>query len=134
MLAPDHSRRQHLRGDSDRPRNRGVIILPNGFTLMSLFFGMFAIVAASRSEFDTAGLYVVFAGICDALDGRVARATGTGSRFGSELDSLVDAGLQGFGVALAGTGLKLSGPACDGTVVVERDGGTRVLREHPGQR
>jgi CDP-diacylglycerol--serine O-phosphatidyltransferase len=100
MLAPDHSRRQHARGDSDRPRNRGVIILPNGFTLMSLFFGMFAIVAASRSEFDTAGLYVVFAGICDALDGRVVRATGTGSRFGSELDSLVDAIAFGLAPAL----------------------------------
>jgi CDP-diacylglycerol--serine O-phosphatidyltransferase len=98
MVAPDHSRRP-MRGDPDRPRSRGVIILPNGFTLMSLFFGIFAIVAASRSEFDTAGLYVVFAGICDALDGRVARATGTGSRFGSELDSLVDA--IAFGLAPA---------------------------------
>jgi CDP-diacylglycerol--serine O-phosphatidyltransferase len=77
-----------------------VIVLPNGFTLASLFFGMFAIVAASRSEFDTAGLYVVFGGLCDALDGRVARATGTGSRFGSELDSLVDAITFGLAPAM----------------------------------
>ncbi|HKC82319.1 MAG TPA: CDP-diacylglycerol--serine O-phosphatidyltransferase [Gemmatimonadaceae bacterium] len=100
MLAPDHTRRQQARTDPDRPRNRGVIILPNGFTLASLFFGMFAIVAASRGEFDTAGLYVVFGGVCDALDGRVARATGTGSRFGSELDSLVDAITFGLAPAL----------------------------------
>jgi len=100
MLAPDHSRRHHARTAADRPRNRGVIILPNGFTLASLFFGVFAIVAASRSEFDTAGLYVVFGGICDALDGRVARATGTGSRFGSELDSLVDAITFGLAPAM----------------------------------
>jgi CDP-diacylglycerol--serine O-phosphatidyltransferase len=99
MLAPDHMRRQHVKADPDRPR-RGVIILPNGFTLASLFFGMFAIVAASRGEFDTAGLYVVFGGVCDALDGRVARATGTGSRFGSELDSLVDAITFGLAPAL----------------------------------
>ena len=91
MLAPDRSRRSRLRGELGRPRNRAVVILPNGFTLANLFFGVFAIVAASRGEFDTAGLYVVFGGIADALDGRVARATGTGSRFGSELDSLVDA-------------------------------------------
>jgi CDP-diacylglycerol--serine O-phosphatidyltransferase len=77
-----------------------VIILPNGFTLASLFFGMFAIVAASRGEFDTAGLYIVFGGVCDALDGRVARATGTGSRFGSELDSLVDAITFGLAPAM----------------------------------
>ncbi|HLA14456.1 MAG TPA: CDP-diacylglycerol--serine O-phosphatidyltransferase, partial [Gemmatimonadaceae bacterium] len=77
-----------------------MVILPNGFTLANLFFGVFAIVAASRGEFDTAGLYVVFGGICDALDGRVARATGTGSRFGSELDSLVDAITFGLAPAM----------------------------------
>jgi len=102
MLTPAGSRRPQARGGAeiDRPRNRGVIILPNGFTLASLFFGMFAIVAASRGEFDTAGLYVVFGGVCDALDGRVARATGTGSRFGSELDSLVDAITFGLAPAM----------------------------------
>ena len=78
---------------------RAVVVLPNGFTLVNLFFGIFAIVAASRGEFTTAGLYVVFGGIADALDGRVARATRTGSRFGSELDSLVDA--ISFGLAPA---------------------------------
>lgn len=67
------------------------MILPNGFTLANLFLGVFAIVAASRGEFSTAGLYIVLGGIMDALDGRVARATRTGSRFGAELDSLVDA-------------------------------------------
>src|SRR5207237_8115548 len=90
MVTPDHARRHQVRADADRPRNRSVIILPNGFTLASLFFGVFAIVAATRSEFDTAGLYVVFGGVCDALDGRVARATGTGSRFGSERGSRGD--------------------------------------------
>jgi CDP-diacylglycerol---serine O-phosphatidyltransferase len=100
MLAPDHTRRHSARVDPDRPRNRAVVILPNGFTLASLFFGMFAIVAASRGEFDVAGLYVVFGGVCDALDGRVARATGTGSRFGSELDSLVDAITFGLAPAM----------------------------------
>ena len=103
MLPADQTRRHQARGagaEVDRPRNRGVIILPNGFTLASLFFGMFAIVAASRGEFDTAGLYVVFGGVCDALDGRVARATGTGSRFGSELDSLVDAITFGLAPAM----------------------------------
>ncbi|HJP85112.1 MAG TPA: CDP-diacylglycerol--serine O-phosphatidyltransferase [Gemmatimonadaceae bacterium] len=98
-LSTDQIRRYQTEADRDRPR-RAVIILPNGFTLASLFFGIFAIVAASRSEFDTAGLYVVFGGLCDALDGRVARATGTGSRFGSELDSLVDAITFGLAPAM----------------------------------
>ena len=91
-----------MRDDLDRGQRRmrrAVVVLPNGFTLINLFFGIFAIVAASRGEFSTAGLYIVFGGIADALDGRVARATRTGSRFGSELDSLVDA--ISFGLAPA---------------------------------
>src|SRR5437588_3971643 len=66
---------------------------------MNLFFGVFAIVTASRGDFTRAGWYVVFGGIADAFDGRVARATNTGSRFGEELDSLVDA--VSFGLAPA---------------------------------
>ena len=63
MILPSEQARRHTPRANERPRNRGVIILPNGFTLASLFFGMFAIVAASRSEFDTAGLYIVFGGV-----------------------------------------------------------------------
>lgn len=79
-----------------QPR-RAVVLLPNGFTLANLFFGVFAIVAASRGDFSQAVSYIVFGGVADALDGRVARATNSGSRFGEELDSLVDA--ISFGLA-----------------------------------
>ena len=47
----------------ERPRRlrpRAAIALPNGFTLANLFFGIFAIVAASRGEFDAAARYIVF--------------------------------------------------------------------------
>lgn len=76
---------------------RGVIILPSAFTLGNLFFGIYAIVAATRGDLEWAGWFVIFAGILDMLDGRVARFTRTGTRFGAELDSLVDA--ISFGVA-----------------------------------
>jgi CDP-diacylglycerol--serine O-phosphatidyltransferase len=76
-----------------------IVLLPNGFTLANLFLGVFAIVAAARGEFADAGRYVVLGGVADALDGRIARATRTGSRFGSELDSLVD--IVSFGLAPA---------------------------------
>ena len=65
-----------------RPVPRVVVMLPNGFTLANLFFGIFAIVSAARGEYVEAGRWIVFGGICDALDGRVARATRSGSRFG----------------------------------------------------
>jgi CDP-diacylglycerol--serine O-phosphatidyltransferase len=91
-------------GHRQRPRvprrqtlQRGVIILPSAFTLGNLFFGIYAIVSASRGDFLWAGWYIVFAGVLDMLDGSVARFTRTGSAFGAELDSLVDA--ISFGVA-----------------------------------
>lgn len=96
MTGVDTVRRRPREG---RPIRRAVIVLPNGFTLANLFFGIFAIVVASRGEFSKACLYIVIGGIADAMDGRVARATGTGSKFGSELDSLVDA--ISFGLAPA---------------------------------
>ena len=89
MKAPRPPSRQTLQ--------RGVIILPSAFTLGNLFFGLYAMVAASRGDFVWAGWFIVFAGTLDVLDGSVARLTRTGSRFGAELDSLVDA--ISFGVA-----------------------------------
>ena len=74
-------------------------MLPNGFTLANLFFGIFAIVTASRGDYAKAVSYILVGAMCDAMDGRIARATGTGSRFGEELDSLVDA--VSFGLAPA---------------------------------
>ncbi len=83
-----------------RPRlQRGVVILPSALTLANLFAGLWAMVAASRGEFETAAWLIVAAAALDMLDGRVARATATGSQFGEELDSLVDA--ISFGVAPA---------------------------------
>ena len=78
---------------------RAVIVLPSAFTLGNLFFGIWAIVAAYNRNFTTAAWYVLFAGVLDMLDGRVARLSKTGTRFGAELDSLVDA--ISFGVAPA---------------------------------
>ena len=84
----------------DRPRlQRGIIVLPSAFTLGNLFFGLYAVVAASRGDYEWAGWFIIWAGILDMLDGRVARFTRTGSDFGAELDSLVDA--ISFGVAPA---------------------------------
>jgi len=78
---------------------RVVIVVPSLFTLFNLFFGIWSMVLASRGEFYRAGWYIFFAGVLDALDGRVARLSKTGTRFGAELDSLVD--IVSFGVAPA---------------------------------
>jgi CDP-diacylglycerol--serine O-phosphatidyltransferase len=84
-----------------RPQNirRVVIVVPSLFTLFNLFFGIWSMVLASRGEFYRASWFIVFAGILDSLDGRLARLSKTGTRFGAELDSLVD--IVSFGVAPA---------------------------------
>lgn len=88
-----------LRGPAPGALQRGVIILPSAFTMANLFFGVYAIVTADRGDFILAAWFIVLAAILDTLDGRIARFTRTGSRFGAELDSLVDA--ISFGVAPA---------------------------------
>ena len=78
---------------------RAVIVVPSLFTLFNLFFGIWSMVLASRGDFSRAGWYILVGGILDVLDGRVARLSRTGTRFGEELDSLVD--VVSFGVAPA---------------------------------
>lgn len=64
--------------------------LPNGVTVIALCFGLTALVFAVDRNFPAAIGCVLVAALLDACDGRVARATGTASRFGAELDSLSD--------------------------------------------
>ncbi len=88
------------RGGLRRPDMRQVVVvIPSAFTLGNMFFGLWAIISAYRGNFTGAAWFIVFAGVLDMLDGRVARLSGTGTRFGAELDSLVD--VISFGVAPA---------------------------------
>ncbi|HEX5632916.1 MAG TPA: CDP-diacylglycerol--serine O-phosphatidyltransferase, partial [Gemmatimonadales bacterium] len=89
-------RRRRFRREDVR---RVVVVVPSTFTLGNLFFGMWAVVAAYNGNFRWAAWFIVFAAILDTLDGRLARRTNTTSRFGEELDSLVD--VVSFGVAPA---------------------------------
>jgi len=81
---------------------RGVIILPSAFTLGNLFFGLYAMVAASRGDLLWACWCIVFAAVLDTMDGRVARFTRTGSTFGSELDSLPWTQIHAVGIVFLG--------------------------------
>jgi CDP-diacylglycerol--serine O-phosphatidyltransferase len=86
-----------------KQRSRGMFILPSLFTAVNIGAGFFAITQSlqgSRLEtkpFDYAALAIGLAIPFDALDGRIARLTGTESDFGRELDSLAD--VITFGVA-----------------------------------
>jgi CDP-diacylglycerol--serine O-phosphatidyltransferase len=88
------------RGGLRRPDTRKVVVVvPSALTLGNLFFGFWAMVSAYNKNFVWAAWFVMFSGVLDMLDGRVARLSKTGTRFGAELDSLVD--VISFGVAPA---------------------------------
>lgn len=76
---------------------RGIFLLPNMFTSMNLFCGFYAVIAAIDGKFTAAAVAVIIAGVFDSLDGKIARATRTTSKFGVEYDSLAD--LVSFGLA-----------------------------------
>ena len=76
---------------------RGIYVLPNLFTTMNLFCGFYAVVTAVNGRFVAAAVSIILAVVFDALDGKIARATNTSSRFGVEYDSLAD--LVSFGLA-----------------------------------
>jgi CDP-diacylglycerol--serine O-phosphatidyltransferase len=78
---------------------RVVVVVPSFFTLANLFFGFWSIVSAFNHNYRWAGFFIVFSGVLDMFDGRIARLSKTGSKFGAELDSLVD--IVSFGVAPA---------------------------------
>jgi CDP-diacylglycerol---serine O-phosphatidyltransferase len=80
-----------------------MFVLPNLFTVSSIFCGIYAILLSSEessgSNFYRAAVAIFFGTFFDAFDGRVARLTKTQSEFGVELDSLAD--VITFGVAPA---------------------------------
>ncbi len=83
--------------DLEPRRRRGIYLLPNLFTTVTLFGGFFAIVSAMRGEWVDAAKGVFAAMVADTLDGLIARLTHTSSDFGKEYDSLCD--MVAFGIA-----------------------------------
>jgi CDP-diacylglycerol--serine O-phosphatidyltransferase len=82
--------------DKGESIKRGIYILPNLITAGSLFAGFYSMVSTLNSNYSTAAVLIFIAAVCDGLDGKVARMTGTTSKFGIEFDSLAD--LVAFGV------------------------------------
>ncbi len=82
-----------------RQMKRGIYLLPNLLTTANLFCGFYGIIAAVSNDFRTAAIAILVSCLFDILDGKVARLTGSNSRFGVEYDSLAD--LVAFGVAPA---------------------------------
>ncbi|MFP5434456.1 CDP-alcohol phosphatidyltransferase family protein [Sphingobium sp. ba1] len=75
------------------------MLAPNAVTAMALCFGLTGVRYGISGDWERAVLSIIFAGVLDGLDGRIARMLRGESRFGAELDSLSDS--IAFGVAPA---------------------------------
>ncbi|MDR3144530.1 MAG: CDP-diacylglycerol--serine O-phosphatidyltransferase [Puniceicoccales bacterium] len=90
---------------------RKIYLLPCLFTAANLFLGFLSIIRCMQARYCSASemmsmefytqavWFILLAGICDSLDGRVARLGGKESLFGKEFDSIADS--VSFGVAPA---------------------------------
>ena len=76
---------------------RGIYILPNIFTSLNLFCGFYAVISSIDGKFIAASTAIIIGVLFDIMDGKIARATNTTSKFGIEYDSLSD--LISFGLA-----------------------------------
>ena len=72
-------------------------LLPNILTLGGVCLGISSIKFSIDGNYSLAVIFILFAAILDALDGRVARLIKGTSEFGKELDSLTD--FVSFGIA-----------------------------------
>jgi CDP-diacylglycerol--serine O-phosphatidyltransferase len=78
------------------------VALPSIVTLGNLLCGFLAVanvIEGTPAAMVSAAWWIIIAGILDALDGKVARLTGTSSKFGVEFDSIAD--VISFGLAPA---------------------------------
>jgi CDP-diacylglycerol---glycerol-3-phosphate 3-phosphatidyltransferase len=65
-------------------------INPNVLTFLGLVINMAAATFLAVGNFRTAGCVIIFAGLFDMVDGRVARETNRVTRFGAFFDSVLD--------------------------------------------
>ncbi len=65
-------------------------ITPNALTFINLGLNILAGIVIAMGHFLIGGILVLFSGLCDILDGALARLTGRSTKFGAILDSTVD--------------------------------------------
>jgi CDP-diacylglycerol--glycerol-3-phosphate 3-phosphatidyltransferase len=63
---------------------------PNHFTILGLFITIVGAVFYANHDIRLGGLFILLGGICDIIDGKIARKTGLSSKFGALFDSSLD--------------------------------------------
>ena len=107
------------------PRERGMAfraMVPNAVTALALCCGLTGVRYGFVEEWERALGFIMLAGVLDGMDGRVARLSGLGSKFGAFYDSTLDR---------VADGAVLGGLAVG---VVEQLGTLTILMSVPGAR
>jgi len=63
---------------------------PNHFTVLGLFISFIGALFYAKHDIRLGGMFILLGGLCDIIDGKVARKTGLSSNFGALLDSSLD--------------------------------------------
>lgn len=74
-------------------------LIPNGFTALSMLFGLASAAASAHGRYDLAAWMILWGVLLDKLDGTAARLFKASSAFGVQYDSFAD--FVAFGVAPA---------------------------------
>jgi CDP-diacylglycerol--glycerol-3-phosphate 3-phosphatidyltransferase len=100
-------------------------VKPDHLTYAGLGFSMLAALLLSRGDFLSAAILLGLSGLCDMMDGDVARATNSSSKFGAFLDSTLDR--IGEGALFAGLAAYYFSRAQGGTLWIQSgmDAGAR---------
>lgn len=93
---------EHARVADKTIAQKGVYLIPNSFTLLSLLAGFYSITQSALGDghFYHASLAIFVSALLDGLDGRAARMLNAQSPFGEQMDSLADCIAFGLAPAL----------------------------------
>ncbi len=84
MLKRTTSKRRPMR---ENPRRR---FIPNSLTILNMFLGFMSIISSVNGDYFWAAWFIIFGGVFDGFDGKIARALDSTSDFGIQFDSLAD--------------------------------------------
>jgi len=86
-----------------------IYIVPNLITTGNLLSGFVSMSLSLKGDYVAAAWWILVGGVCDALDGRIARLAKATSPFGVEYDSLSDLATFGFAPAFLHYAMVLQG-------------------------
>jgi len=95
-----------------------LFLIPFLFTFLNAFFGLLSVINTFEEQYSIAAYYILLAVCMDFFDGRLARAFGSCSGLGQELDSLCDAVSFCFAPAILLYAWRLHGTGALGILAV----------------